>query len=179
MKNVIISMALVLFALPVCATTYEWIDDAGTVNFTEDYGKIPKKYRKKAKVLGEEDAGQTPKSETKEEPKRREKGAESVETKNEAPSGSQEKKRVLYGGKEEESWKSEFRKVNADLKAAEEQLAETKNRLNETSKMSRSEYLALQHTTNAVENRIVELKKKLESLNQAAAKAGVPPAILK
>lgn len=36
------------------ADTYSWTDDQGTINFTEDLGSVPKKFRKKARKTQEE-----------------------------------------------------------------------------------------------------------------------------
>ncbi len=45
--------------------TYEWVDEKGTVNFTQDYGSIPEKYRDRVKEKQDE-PGASPK--TKEKP---------------------------------------------------------------------------------------------------------------
>ena len=55
MNAALLVITLVLFAVPVCAETYVWEDEQGTVNFAEDLGKVPKKYRKQAKIAGEEE----------------------------------------------------------------------------------------------------------------------------
>ena len=57
MKTSIIVAILVLLAVQVEAVTYMWEDNQGTVSFTEDLGSIPQAYRKKAKIVGEEDVG--------------------------------------------------------------------------------------------------------------------------
>ncbi|KAF0221177.1 MAG: hypothetical protein FD174_675 [Geobacteraceae bacterium] len=174
MKNFIVMLTLMLFTAPVTAATYKWVDDKGTLNFTEDYGKIPKKFRKKAKVVGEEDTAPPTAIETKEEPKFGQKAGDSVDTKTNATKGKQEKKKTVYDGKEGEAWKADFGKLRADLKASEEQLVEARGRMNDTSKMSRNEYISLHNTIKAIENRVLELRKKLDSLDEAATKAGVP-----
>ena len=53
MKTVLILIILGLYAVPVLAETYVWEDDQGTVNYADDLGKVPKEYRKKAKIVGE------------------------------------------------------------------------------------------------------------------------------
>ena len=50
MKICMLCISLILFALPAIAETYTWEDDLGTVNFTEDLGNVPKKYRKKGSL---------------------------------------------------------------------------------------------------------------------------------
>jgi len=49
---VIVVMLSVLASAPMLyADTYSWTDDNGTVNFTENRGDIPRKYRKQVKRL--------------------------------------------------------------------------------------------------------------------------------
>ena len=56
MKKLLV-LLLLLYPLSAVAVTYEWTDEKGTVNFTEDLGNVPKKYRKKVKVLGADEGG--------------------------------------------------------------------------------------------------------------------------
>ena len=74
MKTVVILIALVLFAVPVFADTYEWEDSQGTVNFADDLGKVPKQYRKKVKIVGEEEPLPQEETEGKEPPAAERKG---------------------------------------------------------------------------------------------------------
>ena len=41
------------------AKTYEWVDEKGTVNFSQDYNSIPEKYRDQVKEKPDEPAGET------------------------------------------------------------------------------------------------------------------------
>lgn len=51
MKTILI--LLIIFASSVCAgEIYKWVDEKGTVHFTEDPATIPEKYREKAKGRG-------------------------------------------------------------------------------------------------------------------------------
>ena len=163
---------VVLFALPAIAETYTWEDDQGTVNFTEDLGNIPAKYRKKVKIVGEEEVLSPAAIGESEKPGAKGKGT--GELKEGVPSVKQDKKNRVYGGKDADAWKSEFRSLNADLNASEKQLVEYRNRLNDTSSMSRSEYLGLQNTIKSIEYSVVGQKKKLDDLKKEAETAGVP-----
>jgi Domain of unknown function (DUF4124) len=174
MKIFIISIALILVALPVLAVTYTWEDDQGTVNFTEDLGNVPAKYRKKVKVVGEEEL--LP--------------AESEDTGEKAPAKAQVKgpggatpakqsdMKAVYGDKDAAAWKAKYAALDADVKAAEKQLVEYRNRLKDTSTMSRTEYLSIQSTIHSIENSVVMRRQKLEEFKQQAADAGVPPGLL-
>ncbi len=176
MRSIFVVAIVLLFAVPVFAETYKWVDDRGTVNFADDLGSVPKKYRKKVKVLGGDEGNAPQVTEIEEPTKGKAKGEEKKgEPKESAAAGKENKKKAIYGGKDEAAWKSDFGKLKADIKAAENQLTDTNARLNDPSKMSRSEYLTLQYTVKDIEYRLTELRKKLDALNDAAAKAGVPP----
>ena len=172
MKILIPCLLVVLFAFPASAETYTWEDDQGTVNFTEDLGNVPAKYRKKVKIVGEDELLSP--AATGEGEKPGAKGRGTGEPKEGPPSVKQDKKKVVYGGKDAETWKSEFGALNADLKAAEKQLVEYRNRLKDTSSMSRSEYLSLQNTIKSIEYSVVGQRKKLDDLKKEAETAGVP-----
>lgn len=178
MKNFIVVVTLLLFAAPVTAATYKWVDDRGTVNFSEDYGRIPKKFRKKARVVGEDSSSPPMAPEAKEESKARQKATGAAEAGKDAAADKPAKKKVVYGGMDEETWKKDYGKIRTDLKNAEEQLVETRGRLDDTSKMTRNEYLSVQNTIKALENRVLELRKRMDSLNDSAAKSGVPAGLL-
>lgn len=180
MKNFIVLVALVVLAAPASAVTYKWVDDRGTVNFTEDLGNVPAKYRKKVKIVGEEEPA-AEEAVTEDAGKGRKK-APAAETKGEekeaAPSVRQEKKKILYGAKDADAWRKDYAIIKADLRAAEEQLDENRSRLQDTSKMSRGEYLGILNTNKALENRIAGLRKKMDELKQSASAAGVPADVL-
>ncbi|WP_243371376.1 DUF4124 domain-containing protein [Geotalea sp. SG265] len=176
--KIILLLSIFLFAVPAFAVTYEWTDERGTVNFTEDLGNVPKKYRKRVKILGaEEDTA--PKVVEMDNGGKAKGTEEKGKAKDDAVAGSETKKKpAVYGGKNESAWKNEYRKLSADVRAAEEQLEHLNGRLGDTSKMSRAEYLSLQHTVKNTESRLNELRQKQDAFNASAAKAGVPADIL-
>jgi hypothetical protein len=46
---------LIIFISSTClAETYRWVDEKGTINFTQDYGSIPEKYRDQVKEKPDE-----------------------------------------------------------------------------------------------------------------------------
>lgn len=175
MKTLLV-FSLLLFSVPAFAVTYEWTDERGTVNFTEDLGTVPKKYRRHVKILGAEEDSQPRVIET----DNGEKGKTTAEdgkskVKEDIAGAETKKKPAVYGGKNEAAWKAEYGKLSADVKAAEDQLDQLNARLGDTGKMSRSEYLSLQYSVKNTESRLKQLKKKLDAFNESAAKAGVPP----
>ena len=164
MKTSIIFLLLVMFAIPAEALTYKWVDNEGT-HYTDDLGNVPQKYRKKVKIVGEEEDVTSP--EPAAEQKDKAKGDASEQT------NSPEKKKT-YGGKSGETWKRDFAQVNADIKANEDQLSDLKDRMKDTSKMSRGEYLSIQAGINSVEARLQRLRGKRDSLTEEANRALVP-----
>jgi hypothetical protein len=171
MKTSIIVAILVLLAVQVEAVTYMWEDNQGTVSFTEDLGSIPQKYRKKAKIVGEEDVAPSAAEQTKEEIKAGQKDKGRGETIEQAAPAGQKK---TYGSKTGDTWRREFAQNSADIKASEDQLDELNGRLKDTSKMSRDEYRSIQMGVKSVENRLQRLKAKRDALTEEARRAGVP-----
>lgn len=167
MKKLLL-LLLLLYPLSALAETYEWTDERGTVNFAEDLGKVPKKYRKKAKRLGSE------------EPPPAESSAPAAAPETAKPKGGEEKgaisneKNKTYGGKDEVAWRREFQQANSRLQSAQTELDTYKSRLADTSRMSRSEYLIIQNSVKHSEARVRELQKKLDQLNANADRNDVP-----
>lgn len=175
MKTFVVMILLAFFAVPALAETYTWTDDQGTVNFADDLGNVPKKYRKRAKVLGGEE---TPPAEVQEGEKpapavQQQKGA-AKEVKEAAPAP----KKDVYGGKDAATWKYEFASARANLKATEGQLADHRERLKDTSGMSRVEYLSILNTIKSLEFTVQRQRKQLDDLMKDAAAAGVPAELM-
>ena len=171
MKTSIIVALLVLFAIPVEALTYKWVDIEGT-HYTDELGNIPQKYRKKATIVGAEEETTPSEGETKDAAKSaaKEKGNEQPQA--QPAMGKQEQKKT-YGGKSAAIWKTDFGQLNADIKASEDQLNELKERIQDTSKMSRGEYVSIKMGINSVENRLQRLKGKRTALTEEANKANL------
>jgi hypothetical protein len=158
MKKMLV-LLLLLYPLSALAVTYEWTDQSGTVNFTEDLGKVPKKYRKKVKVLGADESGAPQIIEEHASGKTKEAGTP--------------KEKNAPGGRDETGLRREYAAAKSNLQSTEDELTEMRRRLADTSKMSRTEFLSLQNTVKQREFRAQEQKVKLESAREAAQKAGV------
>lgn len=159
----LLAVLLLLYPLSAAAETYQWTDQNGTVNFADDLGQVPKKYRKKARRVGaEEEAAPAPKAVE---------GAGAEPAKPKAEEGAKK----LYGGKDEGSWRRDFRQAEFNLKSAESDLATLKARLADTSRMSRTEYLSVQNSIKYGEDRVKSLQKRLDELRDTADRLGVPP----
>lgn len=60
MNRAAIFIIIILTFSTCCAETYQWVDEKGTVNFTQDYGSIPERYRDQVKGKPDE-PGEDPK----------------------------------------------------------------------------------------------------------------------
>ncbi|QXE92382.1 DUF4124 domain-containing protein [Geomonas subterranea] len=160
MKRLLV-LLLLLYPLSAVAETYQWTDERGTVNFADELGQVPKKYRKKARRLGDEGAAPVVNEE---------RGAEPAKAK---PDEAQAGKKV-YGGKDEAAWRREFLQAEFNLKNAESDLATLKGRLSDTSRMNRSDYLSIQNSIRYAEDRVQAQQKRLDQLRETADRLGVP-----
>lgn len=159
MKRLLVMM-LLLYPMSAAAETYQWTDEQGTVNFAEDLGKVPKKFRKKARRLGAEESSVPQVTETTEQVQGKSKSVE-------------DQKAKLYGGKNESAWRRDFVVANLDLQQSEAELVDLRRRLIDTSKMSRSEYLNIQASIKHSESRLEQRKKRLDLLTESAGRLGV------
>jgi hypothetical protein len=156
------------------AETYSWVDGTGTIHFTEDISQVPKKYLKKVRVRGDVSPSVPDMVENGEETPAGAATAPPAADAAKAPEETVAKKEVLYGGRSGKSWKADFDTIRAEMGATDDQSAELSSRLGDTSTMSRIEYLSIQNTIKNLNVRRAELEKKLNSLNDAASRAGVP-----
>jgi hypothetical protein len=169
-KTIGMVVTLVFLAASASAVTYRWEDDQGTLNFTEDPGNIPQKYRKKARIVGEEE----PLVDSVVEKASGEKSPEPAEAKGAAPVEKQEKKKAVYGDKDENAWKSEFARLRGELKSVDEQLGSKKALFSDPSKLSRMQYKSLEYEIKNLEQRWNDLLAKMKSLRADATRQGVP-----
>ncbi|NVN98695.1 MAG: DUF4124 domain-containing protein [Geobacteraceae bacterium] len=171
MRNLI--LIILLLALPtLCAAEiYKWVDDKGQVGFADDLGKVPQKYRDRAFTTEKQE--QAVEIIEKVEP---EKGAKKgVEGKGDSSAKDDKvKDKPSYEGKTVEAWKQDLARQKHETQSLEEQLTGIKERLADSTKKSRGEVLTLQNTQRDLEVRLEKARKKLDALNAAADRAGVP-----
>lgn len=165
-----------LLAIPVLcsAQIYKWVDEKGQTGYSDDLGKVPGKYRDKA-VVEEKQEQAVEIIENSAPDKTAKKGDEAKEEQKKDSKGqNKDKDKRTYDGKTGEAWKKDFASQIFQIRSLEEQLAGIKERMADGSKMSRDEYLTLQHTQRDLEVRLEKAKKKLAALNETADKAEVP-----
>ena len=171
MGRIVIS-TLILALLPTVCTAqiYKWVDEKGQVGFVDDLGNVPKKFRDKAVPL-EQDQQAVEIIEKSEPEKGSKKDDQPVATGEEK---GKAKVKPQFGGKDGDAWKQDFARQKHEIKSLEEQLVGIKERMADSSKVSRGEYLTLQNTAKDLDIRINKAKQKLESLNEAANRAELP-----
>ncbi len=173
MKLIPLLMALLLWPLPLLAETYTWVDEHGTVNFTDDYSSIPKKFRKKVKRMDSTD-GQA-------EPTARESDTDAGKTGNpgqprtrDGSAAPAEADNRLYGGKKAETWQQEFRSRGAELKRLERQLIELEALIKKPVGISPERVFGLPQEFRDTQKQYNDALKRYNELNDAANQAGLP-----
>jgi hypothetical protein len=166
-------MALFLFSVNVQAALYEWKDDRGVVNFTDNPANIPTKYRNRVK-------------------KRPSINVENVETSSDQgagessqavePTPSTSESQASFGGHNEDWWRSRFSSIRDELKATQDGLPAKQEQLEAARrKMTiysfpryRKAYYDLLADIEKDNAKIKDLNSQLETLDNEASKAGVP-----
>ena len=167
-------LAVFLYSIPADAATYEWTDNKGVVNFTDNPENIPAKYRNKARKRPSITAEPSESAPTQPQ----QPGASS-----QAPETTQQPERVvLYGGHDEEWWRSSYGRLRNELKAIQDGLPGKREDLVAARRkftiyqypQYRKAYYDLLAEIEKNEARITELNGQIESLDLEAARAGVP-----
>jgi hypothetical protein len=170
MRRILFTLLLVAVPIICSAEIYKWVDEKGQTGFSDDLGKVPKKFRDKA-VTTEQEQQAVEIVEKAAPEKGTKKGDDQPAT---ADEKGKSKAKQQYGGKSGEAWKQDFARQKHEIKSLEEQAVGIKERMTDGSKMSRGEFLTLQSTARDLDVRIGKAKQKLETLNDAANKAEVP-----
>jgi hypothetical protein len=175
--SVLAALLSLVMVVPAYAVIYKWVDDKGVVNFTEDLGKVPQKYRKNVGIAGE-DRQAEPSVVIHELKEEKRESAVGVGTgKDTVKNETGLEKKITFGGKEERYWKEEFIKTKYELKSVRDQIEAVNARMAKSDQMSRSEYKSLDNTRKILEEQELAARKRLDALNAEAKRAGVPPDI--
>lgn len=177
--SIMVVLALA-FAVTAHADIYKWVDARGTVNYTQDFGKVPQKYRKKVIVISEGEAPTAEVSETVVEPG--DKGTQPETVRKDAgiaPAVKPEQKKAVYGGKDADAWRAEFTALRTAIKTNEAELADRKARMANPRNMNRGMYLSVQADARRFEEKLAEQNGQLRALEDSAQRAGVPQELRK
>ncbi len=169
-----LSMMFLLISIMAHAAMYEWKDEKGVVNFTDNPEKIPAKYKKRVKKRPSIGIDST-ESATAPAPEIKQKTPDAVTT-------PMKEKELTYGGHNEEWWRSSFVRIREELKNMQDRLPEKKQDLEiARRKMTiyqypkyRQAYYDLKSEIEKDGARIEELNNQLQTLDNDASKAAVP-----
>ncbi len=158
--------AILFSSTPSFAATYSWEDEKGTINFTEDPGTIPRKYRKKVRI-GDDITVVTP-APSKPQGTPTSAGSEPKTKLAEAP---EKPDSTLFGGKTLEQWKNELRELEAKMTAINKRIDEIAVLQKNT--RSREEQRGLVEEYNKLIKQFNELKVSYNEKAESARKAGL------
>lgn len=177
MHRIMCSVLMVFMGLagPAWCETYEWTDNKGVVNFTDDLDRVPAKYRNKVKerepIRSELDA--IPPSD----------GAQPVVKQNDkVPSTPSTPPVKAYGGHGQGWWRGQYASLRQGSKAIETSLADKREKLAELKRKriiyqrtrDRVAYNQMVEEIKSEEAQLKEVQDRLEALEKEANSAGVP-----
>ncbi|HZV82539.1 MAG TPA: DUF4124 domain-containing protein [Geobacteraceae bacterium] len=170
MKPILLLVTLLLVLItPAYGQLYEWTDDSGSVNFSDDPEHIPAKYRSRAKTR-ESTTGET---------------AEKGETRKEkspvqaAPSTRSAPE--LYGGRTLSWWQESYAAKSKRLQALQARLAKLKDeqitarrkKLTLQRAMDRTALNAKMEEVTAMEAQVTDMEKEMAEFKSLAESSGL------
>jgi len=170
MKVCIVLAGLVLWAAPLWAETYTWVDDNGTYNFTEDYSRVPAKYRKNVGKRGDMD-GQPAGSRAALPSGKPAPLTPQAVKENQDAAGEDN---GLFGGKKPEVWQQEMRPLYGEVKRLEQLLVELQALIKNPDGISKRRIDGLPQEFRETQKQYMEQLKQYNSLNDEANKVGLP-----
>ncbi|MDD2320669.1 MAG: DUF4124 domain-containing protein [Geobacteraceae bacterium] len=175
MRFVVVLLLLVMgSSIAVYADVYQWVDDKGVVNFTDNLENIPKKYQKKVKVQLSDDSGQEAASPVPAPPA--EPGASAPQPL------EQPAQQKLYDGHDERWWRAQYGALRGEVARLQASLPVKRAELEQlrrklviyTFTRNRIAYQDKLAEVQRDEERINALTEQLTALDTQAAIAGVP-----
>jgi hypothetical protein len=167
---------MLFFGLSVTARAdiYQWVDNKGVVNFTDNPDAVPKKYQNKVKVLPSDDSSQEGTPPETEQP--------SVQAAPPQQPVEQPPQQKIFGGHDETWWRSQYGGLRGELAQLQANLPAKRAELDQLRRklviytFTRNR-IAYQQKLAEVQNdeaRINTLTDQLAALDTQAASAGVP-----
>ncbi len=166
MKQFLCFLFLLILPLPVSAEIYKWVDAKGTVNFTEDIGKVPPNYRNKVKIIDDVIV-----------PVQVFEGNEDAKTKGKSDNLHAAVEAGKIDKQKAQELRTEAESILAQSKEMVTRAAEYRQRLANKDKMSRGEYLSLLNSIKDYEFQAESLKKRYNEFRDKAGREGLqlPP----
>jgi hypothetical protein len=170
MKKLICILAgVLLWASPLMAETYSWIDESGTYNFTEDYSRVPQKYRSNLDKRGDMGAAPQPKESV---PPQTGSKVAAPEDSKDSPAGKSLSPVGTFGGKSYDQWRQEFSDREAAMDATKKRIDEMDAVLSKNPPNKEQSQTFLSERNKAVE-KFNEMRKQYDQFAEQARKAGI------
>jgi replicative superfamily II helicase len=172
MKLLIVFTGVMLWAAPLLAETYSWVDEKGTYNFTEDYSRVPQKYRKNVEKRDSIEAPPIPAASSTA-------SSAGSAAKSAAGTGKENVQAVapekLFGGKTQAAWLQELTTAQNELKRLDARVKELGMQVKNAGayNVTRS-YVDLERHYNATVEEYNKANIRFGSLMDSARKAGLP-----
>ena len=168
-------LILLLIPVPVLAETYSWTDAAGTMHFTDDPGKIPRQYRKKAQQrdVYAPPASAAPVPTPLKETEKPNPATTSTST-DQIPATYSATTR--FGNRTGAEWQAEFKIINERLKVIDQQFEEVRKEGGDgKTPISREKIDELNARNKKLYEEHEALRLRYNSLVEQANRAGLPP----
>lgn len=150
------------------AETYSWVDDSGTYNFTEDYSRVPKKYRKKVKRREDYQQDTAPEvSSSTEKPVKQSEKTDAQTT------ATAEGGKELYGGRSRAEWRREMDAREAELSSIEQRMEQMRKQSGDPKGISKAQFDALKKEYDDTRATYEQKYKSYTELIETIRKAGL------
>jgi hypothetical protein len=170
MKRLIpVFAAILLWTTPLMAETYSWVDESGTYNFTEDYSRVPQKYRSSVDKRG--DMGAEPIAREVVSPPVGAK-ATTPEAAKDSPAGKTQSPPGSFGGKSYDQWKQEFSDREAAIVGVKKRIDEIDGLLSKSPSDKAQAQSLLIERSKALDQ-FNEMKKQYNQHAELARQAGI------
>lgn len=167
MKSCICLVFILLLAAPLHAETYSWVDDSGTYNYTEDYSRVPEKYRNKVKRR--EDVPLEVKPPAPPVPDSAPRQADKAAVKPAAVQDGEE----LYGGKSQAAWRRELDVLEAELNGIEQRMEQLRKQIYDPKVVTKVQFEALKKDYDDSRADYDQKYKQYSELIETIRKAGI------
>jgi len=170
MKLIYFLSGILVWTTPLMAETYSWVDESGTYNFTEDYARVPKKYRGKLDRRG--DMGATPQLKESVSPPTGTSAPTPPAPSKDSIAGKTQSPVGTFGGKSYDQWKQEFGQRESEMGTIRRRIDEI-DALLKNNPPNREQAQALVAERNKAVEQFTEMRKQYDQFVEQARKAGI------
>lgn len=170
MKLIYFLCGILVWTTPLMAETYSWVDESGTYNFTEDYARVPKKYRGKLDRRG--DMGATPLLKESLSPPTGTSAPNPPAATKESNVGKSQSPVGTFGGKSYDQWKQELGQRESGMSSIRKRIDEIDSNLKNIPS-DKEQTRALVAERNKAVEQFTEMRKQYDQFVEQARKAGI------